>query len=220
VSATELLPPQLMWMNTFSVVNGSTINNGAGSGSTKLESSNTNVNANSNSNHNTNTNVNSNTAHANSSSVSVAAGGSARQHQSQNQSQSVDGSGNSSNSYVQEAQKRDPVSTAFAAPLVASGDCMGSSSAGGQGVGFGLSLGTTWKDNDCERRYKAVTLHNFGKHKAAIKLLCNDPEIAAAMEADGGCPMMDGQPSHFGELSPAEGHMAPRDNGFPAQPRR
>ena len=35
------------------------------------------------------------------------------------------------------------------------------------GVGFGLSLGTTWHDEDCERRHDAVTLHNLGAKEAA-----------------------------------------------------
>jgi hypothetical protein len=99
------------------------------------------------------------------------------------------------------AQKRNPVSTAFAAPLAVGGEsCMGSSSAGGQGVGFGLSLGTTWHDKSCERRKDATQLHNMGQQKAALALLCQSDEIAEAMNTAGTpCPGA----SRLGELSPA-----------------
>lgn len=138
------------------------------------------------------------------------------QHQSQhqNQSQSIKNSGNSSsyssahggsvkgsgNSDVSvAAQDRNPVSTAFAAPLtVGSDSCMGSSSAGGQGVGFGLSLGTTWHDEACERRHDAVTLHNLGQGGAALALMCQDEKVAKAMAASGRiCPG-----TNLGDLSP------------------
>jgi hypothetical protein len=112
------------------------------------------------------------------------------QGQSQKATSKVSRSGNSSNSYVAEAQARNPVSTAFAAPLVAADDtCMGSSSAGGQGVGFGLSLGTTWHDEDCVRRKDARELHNMGQKKAALALLCQSDHVAEAMAAAGtACP--------------------------------
>jgi hypothetical protein len=112
------------------------------------------------------------------------------QGQSQKATSKVSRSGNSSNSYVAEAQARNPVNTAFAAPLVATDDtCMGSSSAGGQGVGFGLSLGTTWHDEDCVRRKDARELHNMGQRKAALALLCQSDHVAAAMAAAGTeCP--------------------------------
>jgi hypothetical protein len=123
------------------------------------------------------------------------------QDQSQRSTSSVRSSGNSSNSYVAEAQARNPVNTAFAAPLVAADDtCMGSSSAGGQGVGFGLSLGTTWHDEDCVRRKDARELHNMGQKKAALALLCQSDHVAAAMAAAGtACP------GRVAELAPAAG---------------
>lgn len=108
------------------------------------------------------------------------------QGQSQRASSSVRASGNSSNSYVSQAQARNPVNTAFAAPLTATEDtCMGSSSAGGQGVGFGLSLGTTWHDTDCVRRKDARELYNMGHKKAALALLSQSKEVRAALDAAG-----------------------------------
>jgi len=79
-----------------------------------------------------------------------------------------------------------PVATAYAAGLTASnGTCMGSSSIGGQGMSLGLSFGTTWKDTGCDRRYNAQALAAVGQAKAAVALLCQDADIAAAMEVAG-----------------------------------
>lgn len=83
-----------------------------------------------------------------------------------------------------------PVATAYAAPLTASnGTCMGSSSGGAQGPGFGVSFGSTWTDSSCDMRYDAEALRAAGQPAAAIARLCQKPEIAAAMEAAGTkCP--------------------------------
>lgn len=160
-------------------VSGSTINNGAGSGSTTLSSSNTNTNTNNSS-------------------------ASSRQRQNQSQSQSntlsnsgnsvsrsgVRNSGNSSNTNTIEAQKRNPVSSAATAFLTATDDtCMGSSSLGAQGVGLGVSVGSTWHDNDCVRRKDARELHNMGQKVAALALLCQSDSVRKAMQtADTPCP--------------------------------
>lgn len=76
---------------------------------------------------------------------------------------------------------RAPVSTAAAAALATSSEaCMGSSSIGGQGVGFGLSFGTTWENEDCKLRKQAGLLFAVGAPEAAKELLCTAPEIRAA----------------------------------------
>jgi hypothetical protein len=93
------------------------------------------------------------------------------------------------NTYVA-AQERNPVATAYAAPLTASnGTCMGSSSAGGQGASIGLSFGTTWTDSSCDIRYDAEALRAAGLPLAAQARLCQKADIAKAMEAAGTpCP--------------------------------
>jgi hypothetical protein len=143
------------------------INTGAGSGSTHLS--------------NTSTNTNTSTSSARQGQF---------QAQSQNARSSVRDSGNSSNTNVIEAAKRAPVSTAYAAPLVAADDtCMGSSSVGAQGVGFGLSVGSTWHDDDCVRRKDARELHNMGYKPAALALMCQNAAVRKAMAAAGtSCP--------------------------------
>lgn len=89
-----------------------------------------------------------------------------------------------------EAQARDPVATAYSAGLTASnGTCMGSSSAGAQGTGLGLSFGTTWVDTGCDIRFDATALAAAGLAKAAVARLCQKADIAKAMEAAGTpCP--------------------------------
>lgn len=85
-----------------------------------------------------------------------------------------------------EAQRRNPVSTAYAAPLVAAEDtCMGSSTAGAQGIGFGVSIGTTWTDRNCVRLKNSRELTALGHKDAAVQLLCTDKEVKAAMAAVG-----------------------------------
>ena len=85
------------------------------------------------------------------------------------------------------------MSTAYAAPLVSSDDtCMGSSTAGAQGVSFGVSLGSTWQDDDCVRRKDARELHNMGMKVAALALMCQNTNVAKAM-AMAGTPCPGGQ---------------------------
>jgi hypothetical protein len=124
----------------------------------------------------------------NSASVSGSySGGNKQTNEGNNASTTVSVGGDVSN-YA--AQERAPVSTAYAAPLTASnGTCMGSSSAGAQGIGLGLSFGTTWTDISCDLRYDAEALRAAGLPAAAQARLCQKPEIAKAMEAAGTpCP--------------------------------
>lgn len=83
---------------------------------------------------------------------------------------------------------RIPVASAWAAPLTTSnGTCMGSSSAGGQGMSFGISFGSTWTDDDCDRRYDAQELRSQGLTKAATALMCQKESVRKAMK-DAGTP--------------------------------
>jgi hypothetical protein len=84
------------------------------------------------------------------------------------------------------AQRRDPVNTAYAAPLVAGVDtCMGSTSAGGQGITLGFSFATTWKDEDCIIRKDARFLQNAQRQEIALSLMCSKPSVLAAVERAG-----------------------------------
>ena len=67
---------------------------------------------------------------------------------------------------------------------------MGSSSIGGQAVGFGLTLGTTWTDTNCQRLKNSRQLASLGFSRAAVALVCADEDVQNAMQAAGTpCPM-------------------------------
>jgi hypothetical protein len=87
---------------------------------------------------------------------------------------------------------RRSAASASAPALVASnGTCMGSTSAGMQGAGFGASFGGTWTDQGCDRRYNAQTLQNMGLDRVAVALMCQDTGIREAMQMAGmPCPKM------------------------------
>lgn len=158
-------------------INGSTINNGAGAGSTLAGGSATATGGSA-----TGGSV---TGSGNSTSVNTALGGTGGTGVGGSQSQSAT---TGSQSIYVEAQKRNPVATAYAAPLVAADDtCMGSSSVGAQGIGLGLSVGSTWKDDDCVRRKDAREIHNMGFKPAAITLMCQNAQVRKAM-SDAGTP--------------------------------
>lgn len=125
------------------------------------------------------------------------AGGAANQSQTQNQSQSQSANNQSDNSNsnnstvsVDTNYQRAPVNTAYAASLYATEDtCMGSSSAGAQGITFGLSFGTTWRDQNCQRLKNSRQLVALGYHRAATALMCQDDNVRDAMaQAGTPCP--------------------------------
>lgn len=98
----------------------------------------------------------------------------------------VENSNNASQTVNVEAQQRNPVSTAYAPPLAVGEDtCMGSSSIGGQGVGFGISIGTSWTDENCQRLKNSRQLAALGYRKASVALLCVNDDVARAMAAAG-----------------------------------
>lgn len=80
------------------------------------------------------------------------------------------------------------------APALATGGdevCMGSTSAGVAGPGFGISAGGTWTDENCNMRRNAALLYNMGHTQTANMLICADEKIAAAFAASGefACPV-------------------------------
>lgn len=81
---------------------------------------------------------------------------------------------------------RYPASTAWAAPLTASNDtCMGSTSVGGQGITFGLSAATTWRDKDCVIRKDARFLYNMKRADLAVGVMCQKESVRMAVAAAG-----------------------------------
>ncbi|VAW59059.1 hypothetical protein MNBD_GAMMA08-739 [hydrothermal vent metagenome] len=93
------------------------------------------------------------------------------------------GNNNSRTSY----EARDiPVATAYAPALTTSNDtCMGSTSAGAQGLLLGISFGTTWTDDDCITRKDARFVHNAGHRIVALSLMCGKEAVRAAVARAG-----------------------------------
>lgn len=103
----------------------------------------------------------------------------------QGQSQSTSNSNNASQSVTVngdtfEAQARNPVSTAYAPTIMPTAPCMGSTSGGAQGVGFGFSIGGTWIDENCQLLEQARAVSNLGERAVAIEMLNSIPAVSAA----------------------------------------
>lgn len=181
---------------------------GAAAGAAVVGSGNSSVGVNnSNRNDNSNTNVNANNVSSRNENSNSNRQGQAQGQQQQQSNRSANsnnnnvgatGSGNATNVGGQKLEAslsvggdtviykaaEIPVATAYAAPLTASnGTCMGSSSAGGQGMQFGVSFGTTWTDNDCDRRYDANVLLTLGDKDAARALMLQKPSVKAAYDS-------------------------------------
>jgi hypothetical protein len=82
--------------------------------------------------------------------------------------------------------------TVYAPPLTTTltDTCMGSSSMSGSGMGWGLSIGSTWEDRNCNRRLYAREVASLtGDREAARAILCQDADVRKAFEDVGRpCP--------------------------------
>ena len=164
-------------------------NSGALSGSNSNSNSNANLH-----NSNRNTNNNNNTSHSNANSNSNSnAGANSNQHQAQGQSVNYNVATDPANQTI------NNVPNVYAPALAAAGSevCLGSLSAGGAAAGFGLSVGGTIVDQECQLRMNARTLATLGYNVAAREEMCIDPQVRTALlaagtpcAADRGAPLM------------------------------
>lgn len=76
------------------------------------------------------------------------------------------------------------VAPVYAPDMVTTATCMIGASGGATGLGWGFAIGTGIEDKGCTRRENARLLKNLGKGEAAVRIMCNDPEVAAALGAD------------------------------------
>ena len=78
----------------------------------------------------------------------------------------------------------------YAPNIITSNDtCMGSSSIGASGVGFGVSFGTSWTDANCIMLKNAREMYNMGMPDVAFARLCMDALNREAIELTGKvCP--------------------------------
>lgn len=63
--------------------------------------------------------------------------------------------------------------------------CMGSTSGSVNVPGIGVSLGTTWVDDNCKRLKNGREMWNMGMKGAALALMCGDKENKEALEMTG-----------------------------------
>ena len=114
------------------------------------------------------------------------------------------------------------------APQFGSGNnsdlCTISSSGSVQTQILGLSVGTTYTEQNCLRLKKAQKLYMFGMKVAAVSVMCQDPDVWAAMMSAGTpCPI-DGligqQAKDAWEVKTAEIPMPPEENEITAQQKR
>jgi len=80
-------------------------------------------------------------------------------------------------------QKQAPA--VFAPNIAPTAPCMGGTSAGGSGTGFGLSFGTNWTDDECNTRETARLFHSLGMASDALAVLCSSAYAAAAPSCAG-----------------------------------
>lgn len=85
----------------------------------------------------------------------------------------------------------DQTSSGIAPGLAAAGveSCAGSVSVGVGVTGFNIGVGKTYEMADCNRRAYARSLQSMGKGLAAVAMICNNDEVAAALAITGDpCP--------------------------------
>ena len=160
----------------------------------------TNTLTNTNTSTNTNTNSLSNAQHQSQHQTQSAAATSSANNSGNNQNVTINNTGGGSSSSSSSGGngsgsgsgngtvnlKTVPPVNAPALSTTLTETCMGSSSGGLSLMGFGLSGGSTWKDEECIRRLNArelaVTLKDLD---AAKELLCGNPEIHAVYQSLG-----------------------------------
>jgi len=135
-----------------------------------------NKGGNSSANTNKNSNKNSNKA-------------SARQGQLQGQLQGqaqgqVNGNSNNKQSTTVnvggDEARRIPVSTAFAPSINPTATCMGSTTAGGQGMSIGVSVGSSWESENCMYLETARSFEQAGYKSDALAIRCQTSYAKAA----------------------------------------
>ena len=142
------------------VINGS----GNGNNNSGLGSGNGNGNGNGNGSNNT-TSTSASAGSNNTTSTSASAGGSAVT--------------------LNNNRRNAPAITAPSLAAAGIETCLGSNSVGGAGPGFGVTIAGTTTDRGCNPRLYSRTLYSMGHKLAATQILCNDPDVAAALALEG-----------------------------------
>lgn len=143
-------------------------------------------------------------ASTSSNSLSVAKGGESTANASNGAAAASNTQGVTINTTTPEHQTVKTVPQVYAPALTTTltETCMGSTTAGGSGVGFGVTVGTTWHDRDCVRRLTARELaQTLGDRDAARAVMCSDEMVRDAYASVGRpCP---GQPGYVAPMAEA-----------------
>lgn len=87
------------------------------------------------------------------------------------------------------------VPSVFSGNVYPTAPCMGSSTVGGAGVGFGFSVGTSWKDDECGIRETARSFQGMGMKEDALAVLCSSSYAAIAPACKAMAPAPAQQPA-------------------------
>jgi hypothetical protein len=68
----------------------------------------------------------------------------------------------------------------FSGNVYPTAPCMGSSTVGGAGVGFGFSVGSSWTDDECGIRETSRSFAGMGLKEDSLAILCTSKYAAAA----------------------------------------
>ena len=170
---------------------------GVGIGGSVIGSGNSaNDNRNSNNNRNDNTNTNANLQGQGQSQNASAKQGQSQSSSNDNRSNASNtnsnaNSGNNSNQTVtvqgdSYEAARIPVSTAYAPNIMPTAVCMGSSSGGVQGASFGVSIGSSWTDDNCMLLEQVRTVAAvIGDRETAQEMMCDVAAYANARARTG-----------------------------------
>jgi hypothetical protein len=88
------------------------------------------------------------------------------------------GASTSNVSFAITSPKNTP--SVFAGNVYPTSPCMGSSTVGGAGVGFGFSVGSSWTDDECGIRETARSFAGMGMKEDSLAILCTSKYAAAA----------------------------------------
>lgn len=167
---------------------------GSSSNTNVSTNTNANTNTNTNSNTNSNTNVSTNTNANTNNNTTNYSGTSSTSNTNQNTSSSSSNNTNtnSSDSDSKITYEGMPVNSAVAPSVIVNQNdlCARGYSVAGQSHLFGLSMGATFKDENCERIKLARELRVGGMKVASVAMLCEDARVFRAM-------MMSGTPCPF-----------------------
>lgn len=72
------------------------------------------------------------------------------------------------------------VPNVFSGNVYPTAPCMGSSTVGGAGVGFGFSVGSSWTDDECGIRETSRSFSGLGMKEDALAVLCSSKYAVAA----------------------------------------